>query len=163
MKDVALWVNDAVLLGTAILVARYVAATHKLVIASREQVRISQQQVESLSLPAVVVQESGDQINLVNIGNGPAMSLEWHFKDTGSALMFFDDDDPIDDPLPYLLAGKTQDLSFRRGALVTRELHCTYRSLSGRRYVSVSRFSKKGMVETEFHARAVVCQRTQAL
>ena len=158
MKDAALWLNDAILLGTLILVWRYVAATNKLVKNSQQQlktsediIRISQQQVESQSLPALVVKEVGEGIDLVNIGNGPAMTIECRRKTSGSVPVFSESGDP-GDAYSYLEARVAKSTRFRPHMLVGMELHCLYRSISGRRYVSVSRFTEKGIFETHFHA-----------
>lgn len=144
MNDIALWVNDAILLGTGMLVLRYVVATNKLV-------RASQQQVESQALPAIVVKERGKELELVNIGNGPALEIEWRFKDRGAAPVFVELQKPIE-ALSYLEQRQTTPIALESKSLVRWELHCLYRSLSGARYVSVSVFTEKGIFETNFHA-----------
>lgn len=145
--------QDVILLLTAGLIAGYLWETRKLRIVGQQQVAISQQQVESQYIPAVVVVEVSDQIGLANIGNGPALSIEWRVKDRGTKPVFSETEDPGDDILTYLEAdGKAKSTFLRRGVLVNRELHCLYRSISGRRYVSVSTFTAKGGFETYFHS-----------
>jgi hypothetical protein len=75
MKDVALWINDAILLGTAILVWRYVVATNKLVQNSQQQIHAAQGQIESQAKLAVTARSQGGTIWLVNMGNGPAVYI----------------------------------------------------------------------------------------
>lgn len=89
MSDAALWVNDGILLGTAVLVFAYVRATNKLV-------RTSQQQLESQSQPALVAAERHSKIELVNIGTGPAIEVEWRFKDRGTTPVFTESQEPIE-------------------------------------------------------------------
>lgn len=147
MTDAALWINDAILLATGILIWRYVAATSRLV-------KTSQDQVEGLSRPALVIQEAGgDQLRLVNIGSGPAVGIEWRFKDRPTAAVFSESHEPAG-ALSYLEQRQTQDMPFKEVVIVNREMHCLYRSISGQRYVSVSKFTEKGTFETEFHAES---------
>src|ERR1700730_13246271 len=146
MKDAALWVNDAILFGTALLVSCYVIATNKLVRSSQEQVRASQEQVESQSRPAIVVKEAGNQFELVNIGNGPALEIEWRLKERGTAPVFAESQNPIA-ALSYLESRQTKFIAQQSISLVKGELHCVYRSLSGRRYLSVSTFTDKETFE----------------
>jgi hypothetical protein len=145
MKDFALWVNDAILLATGVLIWRYVRATSRLV-------KTSQDQVEGLSRPALVIQEAGgNRLTLVNIGNGPALGIEWRFKDRDSSAVFFESGEPVE-ALSYLEQRQTKAMSFEERTLVNREMHCLYRSISGQRYLSVSKFTAKGIFETEFYA-----------
>ena len=142
MSDAALWVNDAILLGTGILVLRYVVATNKLV-------RVAQRQVESQSQPAFVVAEKDGKVQLVNIGTGPAIEVEWRFKDRGTPPVFIDSKEPIES-LSYIENSAPIDLQSE--SLVKWELHCLYRSISGARYVSVSAFNENGIFATRFYA-----------
>jgi hypothetical protein len=143
MKDTPLWVNDAILFGTAVLVLMYVRATNRLV-------RSSQHQVESLSLPAIAVWEADhDHLDLINIGNGPAVAIEWRFKDRGTPPVFSESLNPVG-ALSFLEVHTRRSVGLQQSSLVNRELHCLYRSLSGRRYVSVSTFTEKETFETRF-------------
>jgi hypothetical protein len=158
MRDVALWLNDAILLGTAFLVWRYVAATNKLVSSSQEQLKtaeklihISQRQLEGQSRPALIIQEGASGLRLVNLGNGPALGIEWRFKAPSSGPVFSEPSAPVD-ALSYLEEHQAKDMAFLPGSLVHKELHCLYRSVSDHHYISVSRFTEKGTFETEFHA-----------
>jgi hypothetical protein len=107
VKDAALWFNDLILFGTGVLVLRYVVATNKLV-------RASQRQVEGQSLPAIVVKEKGDKIELVNIGSGPALKIEWRFKDRGTPAVFVEPKDPIES-LSFSKRGKNLPRTWSQG------------------------------------------------
>ena len=126
------------------LVSCYVVATSKLV-------RSSQEQIESQSRPAIVVKEKGEQLELVNIGNGPALQIEWQLKPSGTAPTFSESQKPIE-ALSYLEDGQTNFIAVKGITLTVKELHCLYRSLSGMRYVSVSAFTEKGTYDTQFHS-----------
>ena len=145
IQDLALWFNDAILLGTGLLVLRYVVATNKLV-------RTSQQQLESQSRPAIVVKEKGDKVELVNIGNGPAIEIEWRFEDRGTQPIFTNNPKEPIESLAYLEQQQTAHTGLDERSLVQWELHCLYRSISGARYASVSAFTDNGIFVTCFHS-----------
>jgi hypothetical protein len=138
--------QDVILLLTAGLIAGYLWETRKLRI-------VGQQQVEAQYLPAVVVRGESGQICLLNIGNGPALGIEWRLKDPGTKPVFSESTMPGDHILSYLEAdGKPKTTFLEPALLVNRELHCLYRSISGQQYVSVSTFTAKGGFETYFHS-----------
>jgi len=148
--DIALWINNTILAGTGILVWRYVRASDKLV-------RSSQEQIENQWKPAIVLKEiwlnpEEPGLQLFNIGKGPALNVQCWLKKL-EAAPDFGDEVPRDQAFSFLLTGSQPTLTeFSVNQLVGHALHCRYRSISGRKYTSVSAFTERGTtVETSFY------------
>jgi hypothetical protein len=124
MQDLALWTNDVTLIATGVLVVRYVIATNRLV-------RTAQLQLESQSRPALAVKERGGKVELVNIGNWPAIEIEWRLKDRGTPPTFAKDAKQPIESLAYIEQQQIAHTDLDEESLVRWELHCLYRSLSG--------------------------------
>ena len=172
----ALWVNDAILAVTAFLVGWYAVATQKLVrtsqgqvqaaqaqltalqnqlAVSQEQVRTSQKQIESQSKPAIVVRESSVTLDegvlqLVNIGNGPALNIDCWLKIPGLEVDF-DEKAPANESFPYVEARQAQNSAISNHVLANHVIHCCYQSVSGARYASVSYFTVKGVINSALY------------
>jgi hypothetical protein len=124
-----------VLIVTALFVRRYLKETEKLRLAA-------QAQVEATFRPAVIALSGGSlesNPKLENIGNGPAMNLEWFLA--GGELK---------GKLPIMRMHKPEELPF--GGVkplynamgpnqTTATIECSYRSLSGRRYTSTCTYN----------------------
>lgn len=132
---VATVVEVALLAVNAVLFGYYLHETHK----TR---KAAERQVEASFRPAVIVQNlvsTSEHPKLKNIGNGPAMSVRWVLRDSKLA-----------DNFSFLLAGESQYMQCepkhifeasgagRAPQALCAEIECTYSSLSGRRYSSVS-------------------------
>lgn len=145
MKDIALWLNDVIVLATGVMVWRYVKATTRLV-------QISEAQLESQTIPVIIADQTAvGTVQLVNIGRGPAIVVEFRLKPPGIAPEFHEGDGQVD-CFSFLQARETRKiLGFDMNAFGNRELHCAYRSISGQRYASVNKFTEKGIFETKFY------------
>ena len=174
--DLVFWVNDGILLLTAALVGWYALETRRLVrtsqgqvqvaqdqlkelekqlSVSQEQVRTSQRQIESQSKPAIVVKESPATLDtsvlqLVNIGNGPALNVDCWLKVPGLDVDF-DEKAPPNESLPYLEQRQVQDSEISNHVLASHVIHCRYQSISGARYASVSYFTNKEVINSAFY------------
>ncbi|MGA8152749.1 MAG: hypothetical protein WB952_17500 [Terriglobales bacterium] len=134
-----LWaaLQTALLVLSAILIGLYLIETRRLRIAA-------QQQVEASFRPAVVAVHDGSiekGPSLVNIGNGPAIEVEWHLLNSS-----------LKGDFPYLEPGcKPQELGTNGmkglynagigGKTEEARIECTYRSLSGWRYSSSNSYN----------------------
>ncbi len=127
-----------VLIVTALFVWRYLKETEKLRLAA-------QAQVEATFRPAVVALSGGSlesNPKLENIGNGPAMNLEWFLVDG-----------ELKGKLPIMRMHKPEELPFggvrplynAASAMgrnqTTATIECSYRSLSGHRYTSTCTYN----------------------
>ena len=61
---------------SAVYARRYVDRTKELIAAAAEQARISTDQIEGQSRPVLVIRAT-TKVELVNVGNGPALNVEW--------------------------------------------------------------------------------------
>lgn len=124
------------------LFAYYLRETHKMRRAAERQVEASLRQVEASFRPAVIVRNlvsTSEHPKLENVGAGPAMQLRWTLQ--GSEFT---------DEFSFLRPGEAQYLTcdpkavFQAAAAgngptaLSAVIECTYRSLSGLRYCSVS-------------------------
>lgn len=123
-----------VLIVTACFVYRYLKETEKLRLAA-------QAQVEATFRPAIIAIADGSldrDPKLENIGNGPAVEVEW-FLVRGS----------LKGTLPIMLTHKPVDLPFGGAKLLflaagnesIATIQCSYRSLSGHRYSSACTYN----------------------
>jgi len=98
-------------------------------------------QVESSSLPAIVAkldEASGNPV-LFNIGNGPAIELDWSVSDVADpkgTFSYLEPHRPTGDFCPqHIFFGLVQA---RYAVNCVVDINCTYRSLSGKTYSSRS-------------------------
>lgn len=142
---IALWVQNALLLVNVAVVWWYVAETIKIRKASEQQtaksqllVEAAQEQMESQSRPAVVARFNGT-IHLTNIGNGPAIYIELARVAQNAEPDFNLGAIEPGRVVSHLAANNGVDTSIGVNWLAHPEpsLQCRYRSLSGRRYISV--------------------------
>ncbi|HXE90475.1 MAG TPA: hypothetical protein VNK82_05865 [Terriglobales bacterium] len=56
---------------------RYVESTERIKEAAIQQSKVSADQVESMSRPVLVMKAEGTTVQLVNVGTGPALNVEW--------------------------------------------------------------------------------------
>ena len=92
---IAIIVQDILLFVNAFLVGWYLFETRQIrraaedqVAKNQELVHAAQEQSESASRPAIVVQNSGGTLSapmLENIGNGPAIEVEWSLPNSSFA------------------------------------------------------------------------------
>jgi hypothetical protein len=111
--------------------------------ASRELVKVANEQSEGLSKPVIFARSTAHQdsflrIQLVNIGTGPAIEIggsvvEGPGSSQGNRLCF-------QWPIPYLEAHQEQWTRAMGAALgqPTMTVECSYRSISGRKYISMT-------------------------
>lgn len=133
------WAQVVVLIITARLVWRYLHETERL----REA---AQEQLEGQIRPAIVVRHgSGDgDLELVNVGKGPALHIRLSTTERGSAGK--PGLDPMADPW-FVASGDSYQTPIRAQgagifALNGRSLQCEYTSLSGQTYWTVVGFDK---------------------
>jgi hypothetical protein len=149
------WIQVGLLALNAGLIAWYLHETRRTRLAAETQVKVGQQQLEAQTKPALIARllEDSHIVELVNIGNGPALHLEFMSVPRGSiarqnlmGLGF--------DRIVFLEPKQTRVLKVRtREPEITttfwldsssRSLRCEYRSLSGRAYFSVFDFDNTG-------------------
>jgi hypothetical protein len=76
--EIFLLVVQCILLAiNAILLWRYVISTRGIEEASTQQAKISADQLESSSRPVLALSGDALKLALENIGNGPALNIEW--------------------------------------------------------------------------------------
>lgn len=139
---IATIVQAVLLLVSAFLIAWYLYETRLLRKAAENQVEAGLRQVEASFRPALIVTHAGsmhDNPLVENIGQGPAMEVEWVLRES-----------TVKGKFPYLRLGPPQFLPccsvkdlFEAAAtcgpdVLTAVIECRYRSLSGRRYSSTS-------------------------
>ncbi|MGD0456850.1 MAG: hypothetical protein ABSC21_03795 [Terriglobia bacterium] len=126
--------------------------------ASRELVKAANEQSEGLSKPVIFARSTARQdsflnIQLVNIGTGPAIEIGGSVvEDPGSSqgkrLCF-------QRPIPYLEAHQeywTRVMGAAPGQ-PKRTVECSYRSISGLKYVSMTQLDDRNMV-SDFRVQA---------
>jgi hypothetical protein len=153
VTDGALWINDGILLGTGILVWRYVAATNRLVRTSQQQLRAAVKQIESQHTPALTMRIQGTTIWLINIGSGPAIYVELSRIAANAAPDFNLGSNEPGRIFSYVEAHNHVDTRIDSTWLSRLEpnLHCRYRSLSGTTYVSVVNPKGGDVVDVRFY------------
>jgi hypothetical protein len=159
---IATMVQDVLLLASAVLVAWYLYETRKMrraaeaqVTESQALVKASREQLEAQAKPALIarLQQNSHVVELINIGSGPALHVEFMTVPRGSSkgenitgLGF--------DHIAFLEPKQTQLTHVRSrepdvpGTVFldssSRSLRCEYRSLSGCVYFSVFDFDHVG-------------------
>jgi hypothetical protein len=137
---IATVVQDFLLLASAVLIACYLYET-------RRMRKAAEAQVEAAFRPAVIVLHVGSlesSPTLENIGNGPAMEISWALSDSDFSgnVAFLQPDHReylgIPGMKPLYEAGSRAESSGRSSLACIK---CSYRSLSGKRYFSISTFS----------------------
>ena len=156
------WLQVGLLALNACLIAWYLHETRRTRKAAEKQVDVGQQQLEAQTKPALIARlpENSQLVELLNIGSGPALHLEFMSVPRGSiarenltGLGF--------DRIVFLEPKQTRGLHVRTRepeipATVwldssSRSLRCEYRSLSGRTYFSVFDFDHTGHVVENTH------------
>jgi hypothetical protein len=162
MSEVTNWAQVILLTGNLGLVAWYLSETAKMRRAAEQQVDASQRQLEAQTKPALTarLQENTHLVELVNIGSGPALHLEfWAVpkgstsREGGSGVGF--------DRIVFLEPRQTQILHVATSKpdlpatfplqSHCHSLRCEYRSLSGRVYFSVFDFNERGTLIEDTH------------
>jgi hypothetical protein len=137
---IATIVQDVLLLASAGLIAWYLHETRKMR-------KAAEAQVEAAFRPAVIVWHGGSlesSPTLENIGNGPAMEVNWALSDSDLSgnLAFLPKDQRRQMGMPGIKpvyeAGSRAESSGRSSVVCIK---CSYRSLSGKQYFSTSTFS----------------------
>src|SRR5437868_382741 len=137
------WLQVGLLTLNVGLIAWYLHETRRTRKAADRQVEVGQQQLEAQTKPALIarLQENSQLVELLNIGSGPALHLEFMSVPRGSmtrqnstGLGF--------DRIAFLEAKQTRVLHVRAREpeipatawldSSNRSLRCEYRSLSGR-------------------------------
>ena len=155
MRDLIQWLQLGVLSVNVALIAWYLHETIKMRRAAEKQVAVSRQQLEGAAKPALIarLQENSHVVELVNIGSGPALHLEFMTVPKGSVSK-----EGITglgyDRIAFLESKQTRVTHVRSrepdipGTFFldssSRSLRCEYRSLSGCVYFSVFSFDHTG-------------------
>jgi len=124
-------------------------------LAAEMQVKASQEQLEGQIKPAVIARlpNNGHRIELVNIGNGPALHFEFKSVLRGAidekVVMGLDYDkiaflEPAQAALTRIRTCEPDIPGTYNLHCNSRSLRCEYRSLSGRVYFSVFIFDEAG-------------------
>jgi hypothetical protein len=145
--EIFLLVVQCILLAiNAILLWRYVISTRGIEEASTQQAKISADQLESSSRPVLALSGDALKLALENIGNGPALNIEWWVWPQGqdwpgsleapSGRMGFIDVDKSGE-LPHAPAFLTNP---------PRKVICRYESVGGIVYRSEGSIKRDSMV-----------------
>jgi hypothetical protein len=128
-----------------------VTRSQELIVAAQRQVDASLKQVEGAFRPAVVAMtvNLSSSPRLVNIGNGPAVDIEWSIPNS-----------PLHGRVSYLEPHTSEDLPFdgekplyEASAETPAIIECTYRSISDWSYRSTNTFDiDRGAFTTTFSA-----------
>jgi hypothetical protein len=107
--------------------------------AARQQVKVSQYQVEASHRPALVAQHrTTEEVVLVNIGSGPAINVHWWVPDSEwkGKIPYLE---PGCNPCPLQIKDweKIMTNAALKGQQDRGRIECSYRSLSGWRYRSI--------------------------
>jgi uncharacterized phage infection (PIP) family protein YhgE len=140
-----------------------VSASLEQLAAMREQAAIAADQLETQTRPAVVARVTQNGIELLNIGNGPALHVKMSGVLKGAGPQF--GQAPMaHDGIPFLAAGLANalqtviqlQLNPRFPAapyLGGFTLQCEYKSLSGRTYATLIDFEGQRACDTGFHQK----------
>lgn len=137
------------------LIAWYLHETRRTRFAAERQVEVGLQQLEAQTKPALIARlpENSQLVELVNIGNGPALHLEFMSVPRGSidrqnlTGLGFDRIAFLEPKQTRVLHVRTREPEVPATAWLdssSRSLRCEYRSLSGRTYFSVFDFDHAG-------------------
>ena len=149
------WFQVGLLTINAGLIAWYLHETRKTRRAAERQVEIGQEQLEAQAKPALIARlpEDGQLIELLNIGSGPALHLEFMSVPRGSidrenlTGMGFDRVVFLEPKQTRVLHVRTREPEIPATAWLdssSRSFRCEYRSLSGRTYFSIFDFDHTG-------------------
>ena len=173
---VSFWAAGAALAGfaqafllivNAVIVWDYLQETKKLRIATQDQVEetrklvyAERRQLEAQIKPAVVARmkwaSQQQLVELVNIGNGPALDVKLSAVGRGSVEQWDDVNEPFGRELllAFIERGGDRETGIRTrpvqrivgavSVLGERGLRCEYRSLSGRTYSTIVDFDQNG-------------------
>ena len=132
-----------------VFLVKYVRATKGIEKASNEQseglskpvvtVRLQSARTDEAIVEGLSCEIAGDQIELTNIGTGPALKLRWRVQEKGEPHKL-----GPEGYVPYLEPGKTVKTSLLRGYITGMDefsLECSYASVSNAQYVSTAEFS----------------------
>jgi len=143
---IATIVQDILLVLNALLIAWYLYETRKIR-------RAAQEQAESASRPAIVVKNSDGTLSapmLENIGNGPAIEVEWSLPNSSFAgvISYMRPNTheilPMEDIKPVYEAGSQVSPN-------AASIECSYRSLAGWEYSSSNAYDEnRGRYSTTF-------------
>lgn len=158
-QNIILLAGLAVQIVAVIFLVRYVRATKGIEKASNEQseglskpvvtVRLEPVHTDEAILAGLSCQMAGDQMELANIGTGPALKLSWRIKERGHSGP--NREAVHEGFVPYLPSGHKIATPIMRGYLTGDDsfsVECTYRSISDAEYVSQTEF--EGMMATGF-------------
>ena len=130
----------------AILLWRYVISTRGIEGASAQQAKISADQLESSSRPVLVLSGDALKLALKNIGNGPALNIEWWVWPEGP-----DWPGSLEAPsgrMGFINVDKSGELPHAPAFLTNppRKVICRYESVGGIVYRSEGSIKRDSMV-----------------
>jgi hypothetical protein len=150
------WLQVGLLTVNAGLFVRYLHETTQMRRAAETQIKVAQEQLEAQAKPALIarVQQNSHIVELINIGNGPALHLEFMSVPRGSSKRETFTGLGSTNHIAFIEPKQMQLTHVRSrepdvpGTVFldssSRSLRCEYRSLSGRVYFSVFDFDHAG-------------------
>ena len=153
---IATAVQVVLLVANGILVYLYLRATQQIAKMNREQVKVSQLQLEAQIKPALVARLQNDShvVELVNIGSGPALHVKFVVVPKGSTMWQdvcglggYDQIAFLESKQTWLTHVRTRKPDVAGTFILdssSASLRCDYKSLSGRTYFSVFDFDQSG-------------------
>jgi hypothetical protein len=162
MSTMTEWLQVGLLTLNAGLIAWYLHETRRTRLAAERQVEVGQRQLEAQTKPALIarLQENSQLVELVNIGSGAALHLEFMSVPRGSTIrqnltgFRFDRVVFLEPKQTRILHVRTREPEIPATVWLdssSRSLRCEYRSLSGRTYFSVFDFDHTGTFVENTH------------
>lgn len=133
-------VANVLLLANAILVWFYLQETKQIKQASLDQ-------LEGQIKPVLVPRVNGTQISLVNVGRGPALHVEYWFREVKDAVSV-QTTEPPDGVFGYVSRVQEQILQVGIGLMQgsnAKKLYCRYRSGSRKNYLTSASYHSDSM------------------
>jgi hypothetical protein len=155
LQTLCLLISTLLLAVNAGLFVRYLHETTQMRRAAEKQIKVSQEQLEAQAKPALIarLQQNSHVVELINIGSGPALHIEFMTVPRGSKSregitgLGYDRIAFIEPKQTQLTHVRSREPDVPGTFFLdssSRSLRCEYRSLSGRVYFSVFDFDHVG-------------------
>lgn len=155
MSELTQWLQVGLLAVNAVLFAWYLRETTQMRRAAERQAELGRQQLEAQVKPALIarLQANSHTVELINIGSGPALHVEFMTVPRGSKSregitgLGYDQIAFIEPKQTQLTHVRSREPDVPGTVFLdssSRSLRCEYRSLSGRVYFSVFDFDHVG-------------------
>jgi hypothetical protein len=161
VQNVILFLQFIVSVVALIFLIKYVRSTEGIEKAANEQseglskpvvtILANAMQSDKAFFEEMVAETTGQHVQLVNIGTGPAIKLKWSidWTEKGNKGLKGDQQGFV----PYLEAGKTLETSLPRVFLTGQiecSVRCSYRSISEAEYTSLAVLDQTKITKVEF-------------